>query len=110
MVHGDVVSIPKLLLEHPMKTTPFWWDLPPCNLMLWPCKVYGKTWGVDKRYHTMSGLFDGIGLNVRNSLQAFVDKYPERIHFRGSSVKVSNRLGTVTEFLINPDDGKVEFV
>ena len=92
-----------------MKHPEFWWEYPPCNLMLWPCKVYGKTWGMDKRWHTMTGLFDGVGLCVRARLQSFVDKHPERLHFRGTSVKVSNKLGTVTEFLINPDNGRVEF-
>ena len=93
-----------------MKKSTYWWNLPPCNLMLWPCKVYGKTWGVDNKWHTVFGVFDGIRFSVRSTLQAFMDNHPERLHFRGCSVKVTNQLGTVTEFLINPDNGKVEFI
>lgn len=90
--------------------TPFWWQMPPCNLMLWPCKVYGKTWGADREWHYVVGVFDGVGLKVRATLQKFMDKHPERVTFMGCSLKVTNKLGTVTEFLLNPDTGKVEFL
>ena len=85
------------------------WNLFPCKHMIWPCKVYSRTYGIDKKWHTITGYFDGVGMKVRSTLQTFMDNHPERQHFRGCDVKVINMLGTVTLFVVNPDNGQVEF-